>query len=162
MEETNKSKTGSFWAGVVLAIPLFFAINLISQLVMSLFPTGGVRLIGGLSLISPVMLILGFLPILIVLGALLLFFFIFRKYQAWRYFMLGIFTAIGAGLIFAGTCFAGGIIGSQVETGEFAGMGGLMLSLPFAIGFAIWFLIAIGRRLKKTSEPQTEAVPQSQ
>lgn len=66
-----------------------------------------------------------------------------------RYYALGALTFGGAVLIFGGTCATGGAIGSVVESGEFAGLGGLMLSLPFAIIFAIVFIVFVAKKISK-------------
>lgn len=135
VEEQRNSKIGYFWIGVVIAV--FFLSSVVS-FIMSLFG------LGGLLVLIILIAIFGWLAIIL------------RKNSSFRYILLGVFSAIGASLIFFGTCMSGGMIGSKFETGEFAGLNGLFLSLPFAIGFAIWFLIAISRKLSHAVREEQE------
>ncbi len=127
------SKVGAFWIGFLIA------------LVIALIGLPQLFIVASMILGGAVILILSIVVILIVS------FFVIKAYPQSRYFLLGVFTAICTGIIFFGTCFAGGMIGSKIETGNLAGLGGIMLSIPFAFGFAIWFLIFVARRVSKVS-----------
>ncbi|MEK6885949.1 MAG: hypothetical protein AABX17_03215 [Nanoarchaeota archaeon] len=146
------SKVGSFWAGVVLTLPLFLIINMVSIILTELMgPRADISLVN--SQIFSAMITSAIFILAILIGSI----FLVIKYHRWRYFFLGVFSFIGAGIIFLGTCMTGAMLSSIGSTDGWAGLGGLMASTPFAIGFAIWFLTFIGIKVSKFSGESTKS-----
>jgi hypothetical protein len=136
------SKMTYFWLGLGLS---FFLPNIIPLLGMLVFPFFGI-----FGMFSPIFIfvLLILIPFLVIRS---------NKNPHLKYFMLGVLTAVGATLIFLGTCFSGAMIGSQFESGEFAGMGGAMISLPIALILVGLFVTAIYKKLSKAVDEKNKA-----